>query len=110
MADFCGGGPAGSHCRDCDHFADEIAVETGTIERTRAGCAIWARRMGHAAPSPRRDIRLCRACKQFEKLADTSRRCFIIDRAGMSYRLGRMPQKVRQWLNGSRTPRAEDDS
>ena len=59
MADFSGGGPAGTCCRDCDHFADEIAVQTGinTIEKTRSGCVIWARRMAHAAPSPRRDIR-----------------------------------------------------
>ena len=37
MADFSGGGPAGTYCRDCNHFADEIAVQTGinTIEKTR---------------------------------------------------------------------------
>jgi hypothetical protein len=47
MADFCGGGPAGTYCRDCNHFADEIAVQTGinTIEKTRSGCMIWVRKM-----------------------------------------------------------------
>ena len=71
MADFSGGGPAGTYCRDCNHFADKIAVQTGinTIEKTRFGCVIWAQRMAHAAPSPRRDIRLCPSCKHFEKAA-----------------------------------------
>ena len=96
MADFSGGGPAGTYCRDCNHFADEIAVQTGinTIERTRSGCVIWAQRMGHAAPSPRRDIRLCPSCKHFEQAADASPRCFIIDSAGTSYRLDSMPEDL----------------
>ena len=100
MADFSGEGPAGTYCRDCNHFADEIAVQTGinTIERTRAGCMIWAQRMAHAAPSPRRDIRLCPSCKHFEKAADTSPRCNIIDSAGTSYRLDRMPDDPKEWL------------
>jgi hypothetical protein len=100
MADFCGGGPAGTYCRDCNHFADEIAVQTeiNAIEKTRAGCAIWAQRMAHAAPSPRRDIRLCPSCKHFEKAANASPRCFIIDRAGVSYRLESMPEDLRGWL------------
>src|SRR5262245_29053049 len=44
MADFSGGGPAGTYCRDCHHFADEIAVQTGinAIERAREVCATWA--------------------------------------------------------------------
>src|SRR4051794_39354325 len=56
MADFSGGGPAGWYCQDCVHFTDEIAVQTGIdrIERTREGCAIWAKKMAHAAPSARR--------------------------------------------------------
>ena len=100
MADFSGGGPAGTYCRDCNHFADEIAVQTGinAIERTRAGCAIWAQRMGHAAPSARPDIRLRPSCKHFEKPADASPRCFIIDSAGMSHRLGSMPEDFKGWL------------
>jgi hypothetical protein len=100
MADFCGEGPAGTYCRDCNHFSDEIAVLTciDTIERARSGCVIWARRMGHAAPSARRDIRLCRSCKHFEKAADATPRCFIIDSAGTSYRLDSMPEDLKGWL------------
>ena len=100
MADFSGGGPAGTYCRDCDQFAQEIAVQIGinAIEKTRFGCMIWAQRMAHAAPSPRRDIRLCPSCKHFEKPADASPRCFIIDSAGMSYRLDSMPEDLKGWL------------
>ena len=52
MADFSGEGPAGTYCRDCNHFADEIAVQTGinTIEKTRFGCVIWAQRMATCRP------------------------------------------------------------
>jgi hypothetical protein len=100
MADFSGEGPAGTYCRDCNHFAEEIAVQTGinAIERTRSGCVIWAQKMAHAAPSARCDIRLCLSCKHFEEAADASPRCFIIDRAGMSYRLDSMPEDLRAWL------------
>jgi hypothetical protein len=100
MADFTGGGPAGTYCRDCNHFANEIAVQTGinTIEKTRFGCMIWAQRMAHAAPSPRRDIRLCPSCKHFEKAANATPRCFIIDRGGVSDRLESMPEDLRGWL------------
>ena len=100
MADFSGGGPAGAYCQDCSHFASEIAVQTGidAIERTRNGCVLYSRRMGQAGPSPRRDIRLCRSCKYFEEAADASPRCFIVDMAGMSYRLGSMPEDPRGWL------------
>jgi hypothetical protein len=100
MADFAGGGPAGTYCRDCKHFADKIAVQTGinTIEKTRFGCVIWARRMGHAAPSPRRDIRLCPSCKHFEEPADAMPRCFIIDSAGTSYSVDSMPEDLKGWL------------
>jgi hypothetical protein len=97
MADFSGGGPAGTYCRDCNHFADEIAVQTGIniIEKTRFGCVIWAQRMAHAAPSPRRDIRLCPSCKHFEKAANATPRCFIIDRGGLSDRLDSMPEDLK---------------
>jgi hypothetical protein len=100
MADFCGGGPANTYCRDCNHFADEIAVQTGinSIERTRAGCVIWTQTMGHAAPSPRRDIRLCPSCKHFEKAANASPRCFIMDSGGTSYRLDTIPEDFKGWL------------
>ena len=100
MADFSGEGPAGTYCWDCSHFADKIAIQTGikTIEKTRFGCVIWAQRMAHAAPSPRRDIRLCPSCKHFEKAANASPRCFVIDSAGTSYRLGSVPEDLRGWL------------
>jgi hypothetical protein len=94
MADFSDGGPPGTSCRDCNHFADEIAVRTGinAIERARAGCAIWAQKMAHAAPSPRRDIRLCRSCKHFEQASGVSSRCFIVDAAGVMYRIDSQKQ------------------
>ena len=97
---LCAGGPAGTYCRDCNHFADEIAVQTGnnTIEKTRFGCMIWAQSMGHAAPSPRRDIRLCPSCKHFQKAPDASPQCFIIDRAGASERIDGMPEDLQGWL------------
>jgi hypothetical protein len=100
MADFSGGGPAGTYCQDCNHFADEIAVQTGinTIEKTRSGCVVWARRMAHAAPSPRRDIRLCPSCKHFENAPDASPRYFIIDRGGVSDRPYSMPKDLKGWL------------
>jgi hypothetical protein len=99
MADFSGGGPARTYCRDCSHFADKIAIQTGinTIEKTPFGCVIWAQKMAHAAPSARRDIRLCRSCKHFEKPADSSPRCFIIDSAGTSYKLVSMPDDLKGW-------------
>ena len=100
MADFSGEGPAGTYCRDCSYFADEIAVQAGidAIEKTRSGCVIWAQRKAHAAPSSRRDIRLCPSCKHFEKAADASPRCNIIDCAGTSYRLDSMPTDPKRWL------------
>jgi hypothetical protein len=100
MADFSGEGPPGMYCRDCNHFADKIAVQTSnnTIEKTRFGCVIWAQKMTHATPSPRRDIRLCPSCKHFEKAADATPRCFIIDSAGMSHRLDSMPEDLKKWL------------
>jgi len=86
--------------KDCGHLANEIAVQASidTIERTRAACKIWAMKMGHAAPSPRREIRLCASCKHFEKAANASHRCFIIDAAGVTHRLDSMPKDVKGWL------------
>jgi hypothetical protein len=100
MADFSGEGPQGTYCRDCKHFGDKIAVQTGidAIEMARRGCVIWAQRMAHADPSPRRDIRLCPSCKHFETAAGASARCFIIDVSGMSHRLDRMPEDLPGWL------------
>jgi len=100
MAGFSGAGPKGTYCQDCVHFADEIAVQTSsnTIEKTKAGCEVWAQRMGHAAPSPRRDIRLCPSCKLYEKPADATPRCFIIDSTGSSRRVESMPEDLRAWL------------
>ena len=108
MADFSGGGPAGMYCQNCNHFAHKIAVQTcvNTIEKTRFGCVIWAQRMAHATPSPRRDIRLCCSCKHFEKAPDASPRCFIIDSAGASYRLGSMPEDLKRWLLQKHNPDA----
>jgi len=108
MASFCGEGLAGTYCRDCAHFADEIAVQTGSnsIEKKKAGCEVWAQRQGHAAPSPRRDIRLCPSCKHFEKPANATRRCFIIDSTGISHRVDSMPEDVRAWLRQMPTPDA----
>lgn len=100
MADFSNEGPAGTYCRDCDYFAGKIAVQTGinTIEKTRSGCVIWAQRMAHAAPSSRRDIRLCPSCKHFEQAVNASPRCFIIDRGDVSDRLDSMPEDLKGWL------------
>lgn len=100
MAGFSGAGPKGTYCRDCAHFGDKIAVQTGsnTIEKAKAGCEVWAQRMGHAAPSPWRDIRLCPSCKHFEKATDPTPRCFIIDVAGIIHRLEDMPEDPRAWL------------
>ena len=66
MASYAGEGPAGTYCRDCVHFG-VVAVQTGVddVEINRTGCAIYAQRMGHAAPTTRRDIRLFPACKHF---------------------------------------------
>jgi hypothetical protein len=80
MASYAGEGPAGTYCRECDHFG-VVAVQTGVddVEINRTGCAIYAQRMGHAAPTTRRDIRLFPACKHFA-VGDESKRHFIIDR------------------------------
>src|SRR5262245_60868366 len=66
MASFAGEGPPGTYCRDCIHFG-VVAVQTGVddVEINRTGCAIYAQHMGHAAPTTRRDIQLCAACKHF---------------------------------------------
>jgi hypothetical protein len=43
MAEFGGEGPAGTYCRDCNHFAVEIDFQTGIniVKKTRSGCVIW---------------------------------------------------------------------
>jgi hypothetical protein len=99
MAGFSGGGPVGTYCRDCNHFGEKIAVQKGidAIEKTRDGCVVWASRMGHAAPLPRHDIRLCCSCKHFEA-ADASPRFFVIDMAGEVHRLTTMPENLQSWL------------
>ena len=97
MASFLAEGPAGKYCRDCDHFG-EVAVQTGIdgFEINRTGCAIYAQRMGHAAPTTRRDIRLCAACKHFVP-GDESKRHFIIDRAGVVHRVEKLPPDLPKW-------------
>ena len=99
MASFADGGPPGTLCRDCSHFADELAVQTGadSIEKARGGCVLWARRMAHAAPSARLDIRLCRSCKHFEA-ADAAPPFVVIDVRGEVHRLTGMPENLKSWL------------
>lgn len=83
IASYAGEGPKGKYCEDCDYFG-EVAVQRtpDTIEKNPAGCALWAQRMRHAAPVPRRDIRLCPSCKYFEP-ADGAPRRFFVDQAGV---------------------------
>jgi hypothetical protein len=91
MASYAGEGPAGSYCQDCVYFG-EVAVQTGVddLEINRTGCVIYAQHMGHAAPTTRRDIRLCPACKHFVA-ADESKRHIIIDRADGVHRVEKFP-------------------
>ena len=74
MADFSGGGPAGTYCRDCNHFADEIAVQTGinTIEKTRFGCVIWAQKW-HMPPLHRGATFGCAAAASTSRKRQTHR-------------------------------------
>ena len=66
------------------------------VPSARPGCVIW---LGmHAVPSPRCDIRLYPSCKHFEKAANATPRCFIIDRGGVSDRLDSMPEDLKGWL------------
>lgn len=97
MASYAGQGPTGSYCRDCVYFG-EVAVQTGVddVEINRTGCAIYAQRMGHAAPTTCRDIRLCRACKHFVA-ADEAKRHFIIDRAGDVHPVEQLPPDLPTW-------------
>jgi hypothetical protein len=97
MASYAGEGPAGTYCRDCAHFG-EVVVQTGVddVEINRTGCAIYAQRMGHAAPTTRRDIRLFPACKHFVA-GDESKRHFIIDRAGVVHRVEKFPPDLPKW-------------
>ncbi|GEP60935.1 hypothetical protein [Reyranella soli] len=97
MASYAGEGPAGTYCRDCVHFG-VVAVQTGVddVEINRTGCVIYAHYMRHAAPTTRRDIRLCASCKHFAAAGD-SERTFIIDRAGVVHHVERLPLDLRKW-------------
>src|SRR5262245_4733293 len=97
MASYAGEGPEGQYCKDCAYFG-EVAVQRGPddIETTRAGCALYARHMGHASPTTRGDIRFCPACKHFREADDAARR-FIVDRAGGLYRIEDYPDDLRRW-------------
>lgn len=97
MASFAGEGPAGARCRDCNHFGT-VAVQAAidAVEINRTGCAIYAQRMGRAAPTARRDIGLCSACKLFAA-ADEVKRHFIIDRAGGVHRVEKLPPDLPKW-------------
>jgi hypothetical protein len=97
MASYAGEGPAGCYCKSCACFGS-VAVQTGVddVEINRTGCAIYAQRMGHAAPTTRRDIRLCAACKHFVP-GDESKRHFIIDRAGVVHRAEKLPPDLAKW-------------
>jgi hypothetical protein len=83
MASYAGEGQDGTYCKDCAYFG-EVVVQWSLddIEKNAAGCVLWAQRMGHAAPVPRRDIRLCPSCKYFEP-ADGAPRRFFVDQAGV---------------------------
>jgi hypothetical protein len=97
MASYAGEGPAGCYCKSCACFG-VVAVQTGVddVEINRTGCAIYAQRMGHAAPTTRRDIRFCAACKHFVP-GDESKLHFIIDRAGVVHRVEKFPPDLPKW-------------
>ena len=97
MASYAGEGPAGTYCRDCGHFG-EVAVQTGVddVEINRTGCALYGQRMGHAAPTTRRDIRFCAACKHFAAGGEAKRH-FIIDRAGVVHSVEELPPDLPTW-------------
>jgi hypothetical protein len=106
MASYAGEGPAGAYCRDCAHFG-VVAVQTGVddVEINRTGCAIYAQRMGHAAPTARRDIGLCPACKHFVA-GDESKRHFIVDRAGLVHGVNKFPPDLPKWRATNRSASA----
>jgi hypothetical protein len=97
MASYSGEGPVGKYCRDCANFG-EVAVQIGVddAEINRTGCAIYAQRMGRAAPTTRRDIRHQKACKHFVA-GDESKRHFIIDRAGALHGVDKFPPDLPKW-------------
>lgn len=104
MADYAGEGPDGKYCRECMHFG-EVAVqrpngyttEVGTVEMNRAGCSIWAQRMGHASPVGGQAIDVCKACKLFEDRAGKLPLCFVVDTAGKITRMHKFPAVLKTW-------------
>jgi hypothetical protein len=102
MASYAGEGPAGKYCKDCGHFG-EVAVQCtpNATEVNPAGCAIYAQHMRHAAPTGRRDIRVCAACKYFVAADEASRR-FIIDQVGAIHRIENFPADLRSWRPAER--------
>jgi len=100
MASYAGEGPAGKYCKDCGYFGG-VGVQRSpdAAEKNAAGCTLYAQGMGHAAPTPRRDIRVCAACKHF-MAADEAPRNFIVDQAGDIYRVNCLPENLRRWQPG----------
>jgi hypothetical protein len=97
MASYAGEGPVGKYCKDCGHFG-EVAVQRSpdATEKNSTGCAIYAQHMGHAAPTPRRDIRFCAACKHFVAASESIRR-FIVDQTGAVHRVQNFPANLLDW-------------
>jgi hypothetical protein len=97
MASYAGEGPANKYCKDCVFFG-KVAVQRGVddVEINRTGCVIYAQRMGHAAPTTKRDIRLSPACRHFVA-GDDSRRQFIVDRAGAVHPVNKFPANLPRW-------------
>jgi hypothetical protein len=100
MASYAGEGPVGTYCKDCGFFG-KVGVQRSpdAAEKNSAGCTLYAQRMGHAAPTPHRDIRACAACKHFVE-ADEAPRNFIVDQAGDIYRVDNLPENLRRWQPG----------
>lgn len=95
MASYAGEGPHGRVCRDC-HWYGTVRVtrpDLDTVENAIGVCALWAQRMGHAAPSANVDISLCNSCALFlEPRAEA--RTFVIDPAGTMVLLGEQPPEI----------------
>jgi hypothetical protein len=105
MASFSGEGPAGKYCKDCAHFGG-VAVQRGpdAIETNPAGCALYAQRVGHAAPTSRRDIRFFASCRHFNMPADDRARHFVIDQSGAVHPVEKFPADLRRWRPGDAEP------
>lgn len=86
MASFAGEGPRGKYCQDCRWFGSVMVrrPDHDTTEHAAEACALWAKRMGRAAPQLRSSthtIRVSKACKHFED-AGHPQRAFRISPSG----------------------------